>query len=1136
MTIEFFCRGRSCLRPPFTKMYMIMRLTAAMLLLLFFQAGATGFSQKVNLERKHATLEQIFLQIEKQTGYTFWYENKLLDGLGKMDVAITNAPLKQAMETVLANKPLTFAIIEKTIIIRKKAPVTLPSSLQLEAEPSVIINGKVLDSQSGLPVAGASVVVKGTKKGVTTDVNGNFAIEVNTGQTLVISFVGYEDQEVKVKDAGAITVKLAITSASMKDMVVMGVMNRPKQNFTGAASSFSQEELKRASANNVLNALRSLDPAFQMPDNLVNGSNPNAQQNIVLRGGNSLADLSTSNTSDVFNYTRSPNVPLFILDGFEVSLQRINDLDMNRISNVTILKDASATAIYGSRAANGVVVIETIRPKEGKLRVSYTGSVISEIPDLKGYDLLNAREKLELEKDGGVYNFPTIPYIQEQRDVMYSYRRALVEKGNNTDWKRVPVRNGLGHTHNLYIEGGSDAVLYGINGTYNNFAGAMKGSSRENISGNTFLSYRYKNFLFRNDLTINYTKATNSPYGSYQTYVSLNPYWSPYNKDGQINYYLEDIRHINGDTLSQETNPLYNLSLHTVDQSTIQNITNNLFVQWQAKRWLRLSGRLAYVKTSNESDRFLPARHTSFNSIPLDRYYERGSYTKAYGKNNVIDASFTIDANKSFGNHLLFGSLGTTARQEKMGTEIYTLIGFPNENLDNVLVGSYPQDGRRPTGFEGFSRLLGYFANISYSYDSRYLFDVSYRLDGSSQFGSDKRFAPFWSVGGGWNVHKENFLRNNDQINQLKLRYSYGYTGSSNFSSYLGLTTSQYYTAQDYLYNIGTSLLGFGNSSLRWQQTLKQNFGADLTLFKNLQATVDVFNERTKGSVISVTTAPSTGFSMYMDNMGDVVSKGYELRLNYTIFTNPSNRDSWSVFASGMHVTSKVERISNTLEALNKKNADSLSATPLPRYAEGRSTTAIWAVPSLGIDPSTGREIYLTRNGQKTNNYDPLDQIIVGDARADLLGTFGTNLEIRGIGLNLFFEYRLGGQAYNQTLINKVENADIRRNVDRRVYEDRWREPGDQTFFKGIVSVEGYTVTGNTYNTSRFVQNDNWLSLRNASVYYRFPKSLNNRFGLKDTKISLFSSQLFWLSTIRQERGLDYPFSRSFTFQLQTTF
>lgn len=1118
------------------------KICIVLLTCLLIQVSAAGFSQTITLQGTKVPFREVLDCIRRQTGYAIAADEEILKIARPVTVTSNNVPVIEFLKTILRDQPLTYTIESETIIFKRlgnspNRPDNPVAGKRQAAPVDIDVEGRVTD-EKGNPLKRATVAVKNTKIVTLTDEDGRFSIKADQGQVIVINYMGYQKEEITVgSEVKTFEIRLKVAEEVMKEVVVTGLYERERGSYTGAATTLSREQLRQASASNIFNAIRSFDPSFQMPDNLQAGSDPNRQQEILIRGGNSLGSLDGGgDASDVFNYTKSPNMPLFILDGFETSQQRINDLDINRILSVTLLKDAAATAIYGSRAANGVVVIETVRPKEGKLRITYTGSVVNEFADLKGYDLLNAREKLELELDGGRYYGLGIPVVQEELDVEYSYRKALVEKGNNTDWLAKPVRNGIGYNNNLYIEGGTEAVTYGLTGVYNYTAGAMKDSDRKNISGNSFLSYRVNNFLFRNDFTINQTNSNNSPYGSFSNYAALNPYWSPYDENGNVSLYLEDIRFIDGKILSQVANPLYDLQLHTVDAQKATSFVNNFYVQWQIKPWLRTSGRLAYSKSNNELDKFLPGTHSSFSSIPAERFYEKGSYTKSYGRNDVLDGTLSFDLNKVIGKNSVFASLGTSLREEKMQSETYTLVGFPNDRQDNILQGSYPRQGEKPLGMEGVNRLLGYFSNISYAYEQRYLIDVSGRLDGSSQFGSDKRFAPFWSVGGGWNVHNEKFLKENPTVNQLKLRYSYGYTGSSNFSSFLGLTTSQYYDGQEYLYQVGTYLLGYGNSNLRWQQTLKQNLGADLTLFNRLQATFDVFHEKTKGSVIAITTAPSTGFTSYMDNMGDVVTKGYEARLNYNIYRNGANRDNVSVFATAMHVENKIVRISNTLEELNKKNAEEYSILPLPRYAEGRSTTAIWAVPSLGIDPSTGKEIFLARDGTKTNVYNPLDQVVVGDTRAKLQGTFGTNLEVKGIGVNLFFEYRLGGDAYNHTIASRVENASILYNVDRRVYEERWRQPGDHTFYKGIVTVEGRTNNEVTYNTSRFVQKDNWMSLRNSSVYYRFSDSVNKKLNVEDTKITFFAGQLFWLSSMKQERGLDYPFARNYTFQINMTF
>lgn len=1133
-----------------SKLCRVMKITALLLLAFCLQLSAKSFSQKMTLTGKNLPIKTVFNAIEKQTGYVVFGNKELLELSSNVTVDAHDMPLNQFLQESLKNQTFTYEIADKTIILSKKKITPPPVQEQIFQAPAPPppqeIKGVIKADKSNDPLVGATVAIKGSKTATTTDNKGQFAIQADKGARLVFSYVGFADKELVVKDAGSLEVFLETTTQSMNDIVVTGVFARPKANFTGAATSYTAEELSRVTNNNVLTALKSLDPSFQIPENINLGSNPNVLPDAVLRSGNSLVDISQTNTTP-FNYANNANTPLFILDGFEVSLQRINDLDMNRITKVDILKDAAATAIYGSRAANGVIVIETIRPKSGKLQVTYTGNLSVETPDLTSYDLLNATEKLELENAAGVYKY-SWNFREQDLAFYYNARLAEVKRGVSTDWISQPVRTGIGQKHNLYLEGGANNALYGINLTYDKRTGAMKGSDRQNLSGNTFLSYRVKNFQFRNDLTINVNESNNSPYGSFTQYTRLNPYWTPYNDDGSMKVYLDDVRNLAGTRLTlfdsydnldgqgatRAVNPLYNVSLNMVNKTSYKNLVNNLSLQWQATDWLRFTGRLAYQYQADESDIFLPAQHTSFISKPT---FEKGTYTKGYGKKNNLEGMITGDVNKKFGDHLIFATAGVNILQSDYHTESFQVQGFPNPRLDQLTLGNRFPDGTKPVGTESLSRLIGLLSNVSYSYNNRFLLDLSYRVDGSSQFGSDKRFAPFWSAGTGWNIHNEPFLRNQKIINRLKLRYSYGYTGSQNFASYLGLSTSQYYTDRAYRGVIGTYLLGFGNSALSWQKTRKNNIGADITLFNRLDVTGNYFVERTQGSIASISTAPSTGFNSYAENMGDVVGKGWELNARYTIYGNPRKRDNWSVFANLFSVKNKIEKVSNTIAKLNETANATKTTRPITRYAEGQSTSAIWAVPSLGIDPASGYEIYLTRNGTLSNIYNPLDQVIVGDTRAKVEGTFGTNLEVSGIGFNVFMRLRVGGQAYNQTLIERVENVNVGLyNVDRRVMDDRWRKPGDLTFFKGLIDYAGFANSEPTYTTSRFVQDDNQLVCESMSLYYRFPDLFNKRLKIQNTKITLFTSDVFRFSSIKRERGLDYPFARTFTLQLQTSF
>ena len=1165
--LRFFARGKYfvCI-PPLHKrsnflFLMRVKLVCAALSTMSMNlfAAADTFGQNVHttiveINLKQQSLKQALDSIEKKSGLKFFYPSDIVAQYENLTISESKQTISEVLDELLTGTTLSYKQRGENIILFVDNNKTLPIKTNVQNQQENV-SGIIL-SEDGKPIAGVTILVKGGLQNATnyktstaTDQNGHWSLLLpNRNVTLIISMLGYQTQEIPLEGKNNLRIYLKPAEAQdIEQVVITGLFERPKAMYTGAARSFTQEELQNVSSDNVLSAIKSLDPSFQMPENLNLGSNPNALPEVTLRGGNSLLDPNSSTNGNPFNYSNSPNTPLFILDGFEVSLSRINDLDLTRVKSIDLLKDATGTSIYGSRAANGVVVIETLRPKSGKLNLTYTGNFTVESPDLRDYNVLDAKEKLDIENLTGVYDY-SWNSVDQQLKTIYNERLRAVTSGVNTDWLAQPVRTGVGQKHNIYIEGGREEIQYGVNLNYYNNTGVMKGSNRQTMTGNTFLSYRYNNLMFKNDLTLVSNQGNNSPYGLFKQYTQLNPYWTPFNADGSYKLYLEEIfNEETGDRLTRfdsydnltgyvgrPTNPLYDASLNSIDKTRYHSIINNFALEWQAYSWLKFRGTFAYLYQADESDKFLPSQHSSFANTPT---FEKGSYAKGYGKNQRYEGIFAANVSKTFGKNLVFATLGANISQEDNNTQRFKVVGFPNATMDDITQGLKFQQDTKPEGTENIKRLAGMFSNISYSHDNRFLLDFSYRVDGSSQFGVNNRFAPFWSAGAGWNIHNERLFKNIESINRLKLRYSFGYTGSQNFDSFYGLTTSRYFTATEYRGLIGTYLLGYGNPNLAWQKTQKNNVGIDITLFNRFDLTANYYIENTQGSIASISTAPSSGFIDYKENMGDLKSKGWELYTRYNIITNPNNRNNWSLFVNLFSVKNKIEKVSNTIAALNKAANEQLSSLPITRYAEGQSTTAIWAVPSLGIDPASGYEIYLTKNGTLTNTYNPLDQIIVGDTRSKLEGTFGTNFEYNGIGMNAFFRFKVGGQSYNQTLIDRVENVQLNLyNVDRRVAEERWLKQGDHTFYKGIIDADGYLNSAPTYATSRFVQNDDLLTLESISVFYRFNDALTKKWGMRNTKITAYSNDVFRMSTIKRERGLDYPFSRSFTLQLSTSF
>ena len=1089
-------------------------------------------TDRVNIDMKNASLSEVFDEIKRQTKLSIMFSNDDVKHVQRKDYAIKNATVDAAFKQCLEGTGLEYELTSNQVVIIRKAPI------KAEKVERVTLTGVVKDKQ-GETLPGVTVMIKGTTLGGTTDIDGKYALTVpfTKDMILVFSFVGMEPLEIAYKGQSEINVALAPSVTEMAEVVVTGIFTRKAESYTGAARTLKKEDLARVGNTNVLQSLKNLDPSFQVIESNAFGSDPNKTPDIQMRGASSFSGMKDK-------YQTNPNQPLFIVDGFEQAIDKVMDMDMNRVESITLLKDATAKALYGSKGANGVVVIETIRPEAGSLKVSYTGSLDIQAPDLGSYDLCNAREKLEVELLAGRYtSVNNNPLVQQQKDEAYAKIKQEVERGVNTYWLDKPLRTGVGHKHSLNFEGGDEAIRYDISVNYNDVKGVMKGSDRQNFGGGFTFSYRFGNLLFREQLTLSMNKASNSPYGSFADYAKLNPYWRPYNEDGSVN---EILGYYDNNQSTPIYNPLINASLNTNDNSKYTDITNNFYIEWNILKDLKATGRVGVTHRTDESDIFYPRDHTKFRNVSIndEDYFKRGEYTKSNGKVSNVNTDISLNYSKIWQEkHVLYANGQWSMSQNKSESVAVKAQGFANNKLDYITHALQYEEGGKPTGSESLSRETSVLASINYSYDLRYLFDANYRANASSLFGADRRWGHFWSVGAGWNVHNEAFMKNQAWLQQLKLRASTGYTGSQNFNSYQAMSTYRYYAEEVYDNIIGDYLIALANPDLQWQKTQDNNIGVDLSIFNKFDISFDYYVKNTSNLLTPVTLPPSVGFDSYVENLGKSQNKGFEGRVNWRAISD-ANRDlHLSVFASVMHNTNKIKEINKALSSINDTNDEDKglnynpddkekTTKPSVRYIEGQSMSAIWAVRSLGIDPATGDEMFLTKDGKLTYKWNAADQVVCGDELPKYTGTFGFNMEWKGFSVNTSFYYRLGGQTYNQTLVDKVEDSDIEYNVDRRVYTGRWTAPGQHAKYKRLTDPAYFTRP-----TSRFVQDLNELQMTSLNIGYDFRDWKFLQKGIVERlKLSFYMNDVFRASTVKIERGTEYPFARSFSFQLQATF
>lgn len=981
-----------------------------------------------------------------------------------------------------------------------------------------LLRGKVTD-KAGDPLPGVAVQVKGTSQGVTTNADGEYYIMVKGVETpvLVFTFVGMEPQEITFeKGKHVIDVVMQESQQRLDEVVVTGIFKKAKESYTGAVTTVTKDEILAFRGQNLLQTLRSIDPAFNIVENNEFGSDPNRLPDITVRGSSSLTtDLQELNEG----VKNDLNVPLIIMDGFEISLTKLMDYNDEEIESINILKDAAATAIYGSRGANGVIVIVSKQPEAGKLKVFAQVGMTFEIPDLTSYDLMKASDKLALEYAAGLYNHTTNPSKDIMLKEAYYKRLKAVNEGVETDWLSQPLHTGVGQNYNVRFEGGSQEFRWLASLGYKDIQGAMIGSDRKTFNGAVTLSYTYKNLIFRNQTTIGSNRSNESPYGSFSTYARQQPYNAPWDAEGKLNRYFDGWDA--GESKLQ--NPLYDATLNNLNRSGYTEIINNFSIEWKMNDALTVRGKFGISHTDNTSDRYISPESSEFKNYTGDEVLRKGRYTLGTGKSTRYEGNLTLSYSKLFNDvHSLYAGVDASISESESYSYGFVAEGFTNDRpyLGNAL--AYAANGM-PSASESTTRRVGLVGNVNYVYDNRYYADFSLRTDGSSQFGSNKRFGTFWSAGIGWNLHQEKFLKGNDFLNVLRLRLSYGETGSQKFSAYQALPMFKYYDNDRYGYWGGAYLMGLGNEDLKWQVTSQYNAGLEFTILKNrIKGSLDLYTKTTTNLLSSMDLPLSTGFSSYMENIGKVKNTGFEASLSGYLVRDTERDITLMVSGKLAYNKNEIVKLSDDLKRQTAKMLEA-DADINTLYYEGRSQNSIYAVRSLGIDPSSGKEIFLDKNGNPTYDWKPSDKVYMGVAEPTYKGNAGLSFSYKDLSLNLSFGYHWGGKQYNSTLLNKVEvtTTTIKNsNVDNRVFSDRWLKDGDVVYFKGLSNEQ-------TRMTSRFVMSDNVFSLQSASIQYRWTADYLKQMGIENVRFSVNASDLFYISSVKTERGTSYPYARN---------
>lgn len=1005
-------------------------------------------------------------------------------------------------------------------------PLVMPAqskggtSAQTSSADRITVVGRVSDEE-GEPLPGAAVNLKGTKVGAVADADGRYTISFRRSEgvsswTLVFYFVGMESKELTVTGSRNLNVTLK-TDSTLDEVVVNGFYDQAKETFTGVATTIKGEDIIAMSPTNLISGIAAVTPGMAMVQNNAQGSNPNAIPSILIRGANSLV----TNESE-----EGVNNPLIVLDGVEISMEDLYDLDIFDIERIDILKDASATILYGEKGANGVIVVERKKTDMAKIRLSYNFVPKFSIPDLSSYNLANAAQKLDFERLAGMYDTS-----DGSMDRAYDQKLMNVRKGVDTDWIHAPLRVPFSHSHSLMFSARGQNADYRANINFNDNYGVMKGDNRRKYGIGMQIGYHVKDKLtltFKTNFSL--TDSKESPYGVFSDYVALNPYERPYDDEGNLirNFYFDPF-----DTSSERlANPLYDATLSSFSKSSTSNLTTSLQMRWNILKYFYMTAQGNMTLNWGSSDSYISpdaAQYENYSDLA-----KKGQYTFGKRSGQTYDGKIVLNYGRSIGHKgsMFRVSAGANIKYNHNQTARAVGEGFLKDELCDISFAMGYPTSAHPTGTDRIATELGFFANANFSLWNRYFIDGSYRASGSSRFGSDNSFAPFWALGVGWNLHNEKWLKPVKWINTLTLRYSTGYTGSVSFDYYQAKTIYEYKSQYQYVTGIGAVQKSMGNPDLKWQKKFNNNIGLTAALLDSrINLSLDYYLNTTYDLLMPINLPPSVGVSSMFVNFGQIRNQGVDISLSAQIIRTKDW--FWNLTFTGGHVMDRINNISNVLKgtqanAIGTSSDDTI--TPKLLFTEGGSQFDIYAVRSAGIDPATGQEIFIKKDGRYTFTYDEDDRVAVGNSNPALAGSLVNTIRYKGFTLTLTNTYTFGSDFYNTTLQGKVEDVNPKRNIDARAYTDRWKNPGDLSRYLAISSKT------ETHYSERFIEKKNELYFSSIQFTYDINAPWLKKLHLKKLCVGLGTSDLGYISSVKFERGTSYPYCRSINVIFRPTF
>ena len=976
------------------------------------------------------------------------------------------------------------------------------------------VTGNVTSEEDGLPVVGASVLVKGTTVGTVTDIDGNFTLTnvPSSAGTLVISFIGMQSQEVKVKPV--VKVVLKSDAEVLDEVVVTGYGVQRKASFTGAASIVGEEAIAKKNDANFVKVLEGSVPGVQMNNST---SMPGVWGSVYIRGRASL---------------NSGTQPLYVIDGMPVNsdtdamstsdnnmvdpMSSINPAD---IESITVLKDAAATAIYGSRAANGVIVVTTKKGSEGKFNLNLDIKQGFVSMGNNNMDFANAEESMKLFTDG-LTAYQGGDWQENYNDLADNYFGW--DRKTSTDWMDAITRKGYYQDYNLSAQGRNGNTGYYVSLGYLNTDGLIIGSNMERFSGRMNLDSKFKwatigvntsySYSTQNGFSLSTGGSMSSPLtAAISSQTPMDPVYDSEGNYNNINMYNPVA------LMDEDTGELNENKMQTINLNPYLQVDFGLGIYAKTTLGVNLTDLRQYQYWS-----------ALYNPQAMDF---NGLGQQYNSRNTVVTWNNVVGWNHKFADkHDVSVMLGQEMQKKSYFYEYYAKSDFPfaDSGMRDLTTAGTEQGSEY---YKKEARLASYFMDAHYSYADKYYLSGSYRRDGSSVFGSDTRWGNFWSVGGKWRISGEDFLNGNNVITNATLRASYGTVGNQDIDWY----AARGFYGAGYNYNQmpGMIPVSISNQELTWEVSKKFDIGFDLSLWHRLHFTFDFYNEITSDALFQVPLSMTTGMAETYKNIGKIRNHGIEFSVNANIL---QTKDwTWSAYANLTWNENEVVKLST----------DEPIEYTFQIIEEGRPYTQFKMKEYAGVDRETGKPLwYLNETGNETtSDYNAAAKRYVGDADPNVLGGFGTNLRWKDIDFGLSFNYRLGGKVYDSGAAFTGFGMAFRTPL-KDVALNSWTEENKDAKYPQYIYSDPYNATS---TSSRFLYSGNYLRISNLTLGYTLPKKWTTKILIQrlrayisvDNLYTFTASDFVGYNPETSANGViawQYPATRTFIGGIQLTF